>query len=138
MIRHRFTIYNLVRQCSTRQASEATELPLDSEISDSRMPNNQGLGLVSDMRSHLAMLHVLRLTCVALTVLLPAAAVDPPSVVVQWNQALLQGVRDSRIGPPMVARALAIAQSCIYEAWAAYDDEARGLVLDDTLRRPAA
>ena len=31
-----------------------------------------------------------------------------PNVVIQWNNALLQGVRDSKIGPPMVARALAI------------------------------
>jgi hypothetical protein len=30
------------------------------------------------------------------------------TVVVQWNVAALQGVRDSRIGPPMVARASAI------------------------------
>ena len=29
-----------------------------------------------------------------------------PNVVIQWNNAALQGVRDSKIGPPMVARAL--------------------------------
>jgi len=28
-----------------------------------------------------------------------------PNVVIQWNNAALQGVRDSKIGPPMVARA---------------------------------
>jgi hypothetical protein len=32
----------------------------------------------------------------------------PANVVIQWNQAALQGVRDSKLGPPMVARALAI------------------------------
>src|SRR6266849_6740652 len=32
-----------------------------------------------------------------------------PTAVVIWDSAGLQGVRDSRIGPPMVARALAIA-----------------------------
>ena len=38
------------------------------------------------------------------------------NVVVQWNVAALQGVRDSRIGPPMVARALAIVHTCIFDA----------------------
>jgi len=43
------------------------------------------------------------------------------NVVVRWNAAALQGVRDSRIGPPMVARALAVVHTCIFDAWAAYD-----------------
>src|SRR3989454_6789939 len=60
------------------------------------------------------------------------------SVVVRWNQALLQGVRDSRLGPPMVARALAIGHTCIYDAWAAYDHKAVGTRLGGSLRRPAA
>src|ERR1700755_3239865 len=47
-----------------------------------------------------------------------------PNLVIQWNNAALQGVRDSKLGPPMVARALAIVHTCIYDAWAAYDDEA--------------
>ena len=58
-------------------------------------------------------------------------------VVVQWNQALLQGVRESRIGPPMVARALAVAHTCAYDAWAAYDRLAVGTGLGGSLRRPA-
>src|SRR5258708_13285482 len=48
------------------------------------------------------------------------------NVVVRWNAAALQGVRDSRIGPPMVARALAIGHTCIFDAWAAYDKRAIG------------
>jgi hypothetical protein len=58
------------------------------------------------------------------------------SVVLQWNQAFLQGVRDSKLGPPMVARALAIAHTCIYDAWAAYDRKALGTRLGSSLRRP--
>jgi len=38
------------------------------------------------------------------------------SIVVRWNQAALQGVRDSKLGPPMVARALAIIHTCAYDA----------------------
>jgi len=59
------------------------------------------------------------------------------SIVIQWNQAFLRAVRDSRLGPPMVARALAIAHTCIYDAWAAYDRKAVGTSLGGSLRRPA-
>jgi hypothetical protein len=65
-----------------------------------------------------------------------ASPADSPTLVVQWNAAFLQGVRDSRLGPPMVARALAIAHTCMYDAWAAYDQQAIGTVLGGTLRRP--
>src|SRR5260370_22318139 len=59
-----------------------------------------------------------------------------PDVVVQWNDAALQGVRDSKIGPPMVARALFIVHNCIYDACAAYDRTAVGTVFGRSLRRP--
>src|SRR5207247_1998030 len=58
------------------------------------------------------------------------------SAVVRWNKAFLQGVRESKLGPPMVARALAIAHTCIYDAWAAYDHKAVGTRLGGALRRP--
>src|SRR5438093_794439 len=58
------------------------------------------------------------------------------SVVIRWNEAFLQGVRDSKLGPPMVARALAIAHTCIYDAWAAYDHAAVGTRLSGALRQP--
>jgi len=58
------------------------------------------------------------------------------SVVLLWNEAALQGIRDSRLGPPMVARALAIVHTCIFDAWAAYDHRAVGTRLGGTLRRP--
>ena len=66
-----------------------------------------------------------------------AAAQSRDSVVLLWNEAFLQGVRESRLGPPMVARALAIANTCIYDAWAAYDHKAVGTRLGGALRQPA-
>src|SRR5262245_58419417 len=72
------------------------------------------------------------------------AAILPPSVqprgdsvVVRWNQAALQGVRDSKLGPPMVSRALAIVHTAIFDAWATYDGAAVGTRLGGALRRPA-
>lgn len=60
------------------------------------------------------------------------------SVVIRWNEAFLQAVRDSKLGPPMVARALAIAHTCAYDAWAAYDHKAVGTRLGSSLRRPSS
>jgi hypothetical protein len=59
------------------------------------------------------------------------------NVVIRWNNAVLQGVRDSKIGPPMVSRALAIVHTAIFDAWAAYDGFAVGTRLGGALRRPA-
>src|SRR6266404_5963099 len=63
-------------------------------------------------------------------VLLSALAATPrlwaDSVVTDWNNATLQGIRVSKIGPPMVARALALVNTCMYDAWAAYDPIAVG------------
>src|SRR5215475_12256835 len=60
------------------------------------------------------------------------------SIVVSWNEAFLQGVRGSKLGPPMIARTLAIGHTCIYDAWAAYDQNAVGTRLGGSLRRPPA
>jgi hypothetical protein len=70
--------------------------------------------------------------------LCPAAAGTQEAaanVAIQWNQAALQGVRDSKLGPPMVSRALAIVHTCMYDAWAAYDPLALGTQLGGTLRQ---
>lgn len=47
------------------------------------------------------------------------------TIVVHWNEALLQAVRDTNSGPTITSRALAVAHTCMYEAWASYDDRAR-------------
>lgn len=61
------------------------------------------------------------------------------TVVTDWNNAALAEVRVSKPGPPIVARALAIAHTCMYDAWAAYDDDAVATTdLDGTRRRPRA
>jgi hypothetical protein len=64
-----------------------------------------------------------------------AAATD--SVVVQWNQVLLQAVRNTRFAPMLTARALAVTHTCMYDAWAAYDPTADGVHWPMSLRQPA-
>ncbi|MDQ6664667.1 MAG: phosphatase PAP2 family protein [Acidobacteriota bacterium] len=60
------------------------------------------------------------------------------NMVIQWDNAALQAIRDTHPGPPMVARALAIVHTCIFDAWAAYDDTAVGTTFGGGLRRPAS
>ena len=64
------------------------------------------------------------------------ASAPPADLSVQWNTATLQGIRDAKLGAPVVARALAIVHTCMYDAWAAYDERAVGTQLRDALRRP--
>ncbi|WP_416398607.1 vanadium-dependent haloperoxidase [Allohahella sp. A8] len=66
---------------------------------------------------------------------LPAQA-ETKNVIIQWNEVLLQAVRHDNPGPPMVARSLAITHTCMYDAWAAFDDRAVGTELGAALRRP--
>lgn len=67
-----------------------------------------------------------------------AGAATTPDPVVRWNQTFLRAVTRSMLAPPAVARALAILNTCIYDAWAAYDPLAVGTQLGGALRRPAA
>src|SRR5579864_9201464 len=61
-----------------------------------------------------------------------------PSTALQWNSTALQGIRDAKLGAPMVARALAVVHTCMYDAWAAYDERAIGTQLQGALRRPVS
>jgi PAP2 superfamily len=38
-----------------------------------------------------------------------------------WNEVVIQAVRSGTLGPPMVARALAIVHTAMYDAWAPFD-----------------
>lgn len=77
------------------------------------------------------------LTCLCCSTFAPVASAAPTNVVVRWNSAAMQSVRDAKLGGPMAARALAIMHTCMYDAWTAYDERAVGTQLRDALRRPA-
>jgi len=67
---------------------------------------------------------------------------DPPvpagsNVIIQWNQMALQAIRDTKPGPPQTARALAVAHTAMYDAWAAYDEKAIGTRFGGDFRRPS-
>ena len=61
--------------------------------------------------------------------LLPFFSTDAGSrsqltLAAEWDRAALLGARDSKLGAPVVSRALAIVNTCMYDAWAAYDERA--------------
>jgi Domain of unknown function (DUF6851)/VCPO second helical-bundle domain len=60
------------------------------------------------------------------------------TAIIAWNQAALEAVRRTRLGPPMAARAIHILHTAMYDAWAAYDHLAVGTRLGDVWRRPPA
>jgi hypothetical protein len=64
----------------------------------------------------------------------PAATDD---VVLKWDEQTLAEIRATRPGPTVVARALAVVHTAMYDAWAAYDATAVGTRLGGSLRRPA-
>jgi hypothetical protein len=63
-------------------------------------------------------------------------AVMSPNPVLRWDRALLAAIRETRAGPTVAARALAVLHTCMYDAWAAYDPVAVGTRLGGSLRRP--
>ena len=80
----------------------------------------------------------LKIRCAFVTVLsvcsLAQVASAADTIVVQWNDQALQAIRDTHPGPPIVARMLAVTNTCMYDAWAAYDEHAVGTRLGSTLR----
>lgn len=70
-------------------------------------------------------------------------AIDPAeNVVLQWNDATIQAVRETGMPPPVVARAVAVVNTCAWDAWSAYDPAARstrhGKRFKATIISPAA
>lgn len=53
-----------------------------------------------------------------------SAGDSAPSESLAWNDIAIKAVRKGTIGPPMVARMLALLNTAIYDAWSAFDDTA--------------
>ena len=59
------------------------------------------------------------------------------NVVTFWDDVALDAIRQSRPGPPVVARTLALVHTAQYEAWSQYDAAAVGTLLGARFRQPA-
>ena len=60
------------------------------------------------------------------------------ATVIGWNRLALQAIRTAQPGPLPSARALAILHTCMYNAWAAYDETARQTAHGVAVRLPRA
>lgn len=47
------------------------------------------------------------------------------NIITEWNELLLEAIRQTKPGPPMAARSIAIVYTCIYDSWAAYNPIAK-------------
>jgi hypothetical protein len=63
---------------------------------------------------------------------------DSDDVVLRWDEQTLAAVRATKPGPTVVARALAVVHTAMYDAWAAYDAKALGTRTGGSLRRPSS
>src|SRR5215207_6146533 len=70
--------------------------------------------------------------------LAPAGAATDGSVVLAWNQRVLDAIAATETGPTIAARALAVVHTAIYDAWAAYDPAAVPTMANGNGRQPAA
>ena len=66
------------------------------------------------------------------------AATGGDSVVLAWNQQVLDSIKETKTGPTIAARALAVVHTAIYDAWAAYDPVAVPTMANGNGRRPPA
>jgi hypothetical protein len=105
------------------------------------------------MRLHLLSRAQQRLCCVAIACIVAgsqagggaanaadASRPDPlagETVVAVWNEATLEGIREASVPAPIAARMLAIVNTAMYDAWAAYDPIATGTDGTSRLRRPS-
>lgn len=63
----------------------------------------------------------------------------PDPLAVRWNAALLDAIKEAKPSPPAVSRMLAVAHTCMYDAWSAFDPRAAGVHFNrrGEQRRPA-
>ncbi|HEU4423548.1 MAG TPA: vanadium-dependent haloperoxidase [Pilimelia sp.] len=59
-------------------------------------------------------------------------------MALKWSEQTLASIRAASPAPTVVSRILAIVQTSVYDAWAAYDPAAVGTRLGGSLRRPPA
>ncbi|MEI2580182.1 DUF6851 domain-containing protein [Scytonema sp. PRP1] len=67
---------------------------------------------------------------------MPIEPSPDPNVVIEWNNVASDAIHDTDTGPTVAARTLAIVQTAIFDAWAAYDPVAVGTQPNAPAQRP--
>jgi hypothetical protein len=58
------------------------------------------------------------------------------NIVLRWNAVLLQAIKNMKMKPPVVARAVAMVNTAMYDAWAHYDSKALPVYVRNFTRTP--
>jgi len=103
-----------------------------SESSSKGRQVNPPTAAATTVAPRAAFLSALVLSLVGTAGAQPSAQGD---VVVRWNQAINNSILATRTTPAIASRAFAITHTCIFDAWAAYDETANGTRLGGRLRR---
>ena len=85
------------------------------------MSNNAANAKAAGRRDPLQHIGIASAAALALGLAAGSAHAASPTIIVQWNNVTLQGIRDTHPGPPIVARMLAMVDTAMYDAWTAYD-----------------
>ena len=67
-----------------------------------------------------------------------AAALPSDNAVLVWDEAILHGIRTTKPGPTIAARAVAVVHTAMFDAWTAYDATAVPTIPRAAWRRPPA
>jgi hypothetical protein len=86
------------------------------------------------MLNRLSYLLIVLLLCISAQ----SQTVQKPSLVVRWNEVAVQAIRYKSRKVTAMTRALYLVHQAMYDAWALYDDTARPVIADETLKRPAS
>src|SRR4029453_14571786 len=78
------------------------------------------------------------LTAVRVGLVSAGAATGGDSVVLLWNQQILDSIAATRTAPTIAARALAVAHTALYDAGAAHDPVPAPTMANGNGRRPPA
>lgn len=66
----------------------------------------------------------------------PSQNAATKNIVLQWNELALQAIRETKQPPTLVARQLAILNTSMFDAWAAYDPRAVSTMKKSRVQRP--
>lgn len=78
----------------------------------------------------------LKAAVLAISILAVCTSIRAESLVTEWNDVTLDAIRAVHPAPTVVSRSLAIVNTAMFDAWAAYDKRAVGTRTGDSLRRP--
>ena len=90
------------------------------------------------MRSPYQCVRTLPFLIIAAMSVAPTASAQSQTIVVQWDQAVLNAIVSTSMPPTQAARSMCIVFQSMYDAWAAYDPIAAASMKGAPAKQPAS